>query len=323
MTGHIAIVGDYRWEHCTAQEYALAFADHGFKVHKVQEGIPRQWPSFVDDVRRGDYDFVVWNSTPSLARYLPGGGWDLLNERGDTPVISVHLDQHLGLAREADIAERPDFAVDVFFGTEGGQAARWTQLAVVHRWLLPAIGRRWLTRCPMRPVPRFAATVGFVGTQGGYHAEWPHRTELVDHLRSRHRAALWPRPRGPRIIGTDLSRLAASVKVMVGDSLALPGIVTCSDRIPELLGRGAILVHPHIDGITGRGDPFDAVESGLATWDLGDWDQLDARIESLLNADRDEIAARRQRAHEFIAEHHTYHHRVDEILAELSRMGLT
>jgi hypothetical protein len=112
--------------------------------------------------------------------------------------------------------------------------------------------------------------------------------------------------------GQALNDLYASVPVIVGDSCLYKSTGRyVSDRIPETLGRGGFLIHPHVDGVT-DGALWRAGEH-LVCWDVGDWAGLRARIdESLANvALRERIRIQGQ---DHTRAHHTYSHRVNEVL---------
>ena len=87
-----------------------------------------------------------------------------------------------------------------------------------------------------------------------------HRSRLVKWLRKNYdrQVKFWPEPNQHAVRGDDLTDLYASVKVVVGDSCLVPkpdgSPMThyCSDRIPETLGRGGLLLHPVVEDVTGK-----------------------------------------------------------------------
>lgn len=120
--------------------------------------------------------------------------------------------------------------------------------------------------------------------------------------------------------GPALRDLYASTKVNVGDSCLVGGATAyCSDRLPECIGRGGFLLHPHVEGVTDGTLYADGVH--LRCWELGDWDELRRLIDYYVAHDdeRRQIAAQ-GRAH--VLERHTYTRRLADLLADLHAEGL-
>jgi hypothetical protein len=83
-----------------------------------------------------------------------------------------------------------------------------------------------------------------------------------------------------------------------------------SDRIPETLGRGGFLLHPYIEGISSH---YTDTEH-LRLWAPGDWATLRELIHHYLGAE-DERAKIASAGHQHVLAHHTYTHRVKEVIA--------
>jgi hypothetical protein len=166
------------------------------------------------------------------------------------------------------------------------------------------------------PSERYEADVAFVGSWNGYgHRESTHRFQLVDHLREKWNARFWPEPGKPRIDGAQLRDLMASTKVMVGDSAMVPRLKRYwSDRVPNTTGRGCFLLHPDVEGLTEQ-------HPGLATWEAGDWQQLDAFIGYWLDRDDQRLETARLCMADTI-EHHTYEVRLKQLVTLLAQKGL-
>jgi hypothetical protein len=93
-----------------------------------------------------------------------------------------------------------------------------------------------------------------------------------------------------------------------------------SDRMPETVGRGGLLIHPAVEGVTfdrgglNVGLPYTPGEH-LLTWDLGVWQGLEQQIEwALSHPDENEEIREAGMAH--VAEHHTYTARMRSIFGE-------
>jgi hypothetical protein len=245
-----------------------------------------------------------------------------LRRRG-VPVVGYHLDRWWGLQREYQVVEEPFFNDTTLVVTaDGGHDEDWSKLGIDHVWFPPGVSAR---ECETLGTPRdeYRSELAFVGSwQGGYHAEWQHRQQLVEWLQDTYgnRCAFWPRRGEHAVRGQDLRDLYASVQVLVGDScLAGSAHSYCSDRIPETLGRGGFLVHPRVAGITDGTHYTEGTH--LACWQLGDWGELQATIDHYLaNESERYLVATRGRAH--VLEAHTYEVRMQQLVDELAARGL-
>lgn len=322
-----AYLGNFDPPHSTENEVRKALEALGHRVLPLQEGAVRA----VDVPRKAsDADLLIWTQTYSLAEQ--GGTLaerrqmvDTLRAQG-TPTVGVHLDRWWGLSRQDQIDREPFFRVDLLCTADGGHDAQWRQAGVNHVWMAPAVSE--FECVPAEPSDEYAADVAFVGNWGGsYHREWRHRRELVRWLRRtyRNRVRLWPERGQPAVRGDELRALYASVKVVVGDSCLAPTADGkpmsryCSDRLPETLGRGGLLVHPHVDGVT-DGTLYEAGEH-LACWTLGNWRQLQQAVDRLLE-DAEERTRIVKAGREHVLTHHTYTQRMVEVLDECASRGL-
>lgn len=168
--------------------------------------------------------------------------------------------------------------------------------------------------------------VCFVGSSPG-HPEWPHRAELIAHLRD------WFGERflhvGPggvaieddsrKFWGQDiplrghwLNRTLRSVPITIGDSVFHdPNLPYWSERCYEVWARGGFLIHPRNELLMDELGPLPG-----AKWDVGDWDALREEIDFHL-AYPEVREATRVRLQEIVRTHCTYEHRAQELLATL------
>lgn len=318
----VAYLGNFRPPYSTENDYRLAWKDAGHAIHPIQEGDQDELLNLTIDVFDGQYDLVVWTRTKDLADQAGDTAQLVLLRachQAQVPIIGVHLDIWIGLAREKQIETDPYFGVDLLLTADGGNQDRWEELGVNHEWLLPGISSQWLG--VGEPRDEFRSDMAFVGSwQGGYHREAKHRHELVNWLQRTYgdRVAFWPKRGEHAIRGRDLADLYASTKVIIGDSLVLPGKSHyCSDRIPETLGRGGILLHPLVEGINRPGDPF---HTGV--WEAGDWKALSREIGFITEMSDEARLEMRLAAVNEIASAHTYTHRVAEIIRIMKTKGL-
>lgn len=323
----LAYLGNFEPPYSTENEYLHAFRAAGHTVEPVQEGDAKALVNLLEDIRRGsEFDFVLWTRTKGLAdRVGDAGQWELAHtcRRANIPLVGVHLDVWIGLAREQQIPSDPYFkACDVLFTADGGHQDEWKAYGVNHQWLLPAISERWVGLG--EPRDEYRSKIAFVGSwQGGYHREATHRHQLIRWLQRTYPRdlACWPAPGQHAIRGRALNDLYASVDVIVGDSCNVDGAgYYCSDRIPETYGRGGLLLHPRVVGI--NQDPTDPFYLGDLSWDAGDWGALKERIAAVIEQEPAVRDFERLMCVEVIRSLHTYTHRADQLLMILQREGV-
>lgn len=252
----------------------------------------------------------------------------IARDRG-IPVVGYHLDIWWGLQRQTQVDTEPFFQCDLLITADGGHDDLWAEHAVNHVWFPPAVSAREADFGTPREEMR--SKIAFVGSwQGGYHEEHQHRHELVRFLKLNYRniCEFWPKRGEHAVRGQALRDLYASVDIATGDScFAGSGLARyVSDRLPETTGRGGLLLHPDIEGITDgsewrTGSSVWRADEHLLTWEAGNWDQLGARIEWALSHpdERRVIAEAGQR---FTSEHHTYDTRMDQLVDLLLERGM-
>lgn len=327
----IGYVGNFGPEHSTENHVRQALTNLGHDVVPLQENTRATWERLTPGPERDDLDMLLWTRT----------GWDWPHDTGwsdpervdvqtdvleafadaDVPTVGFHLDRWWGLDREGQVLAEPFFGCDLVFTADGGHPDRWDAAGVNHRWAPPAVLHAETERTG-RVLPRRHPTpVVFVGSWRSYHPEWQYRVDLVRHLQTRwgrRTFAAYPNHRYRSLRGQPLADLYATARVCVGDSclapLDDPPARYWSDRIPETLGRGGVLIHPDVVGLSDAYPP----ESGLVTYRLGDFADLDARITEHLNTSAADVADRRARGRAWVQAHHTYEVRMTEVLAEVN-----
>lgn len=314
-------VGNFEPPHSTENHLREALEHIGHTVVPYNER-PKKWAEAAGalrDAHRDGLDFVLWTSTSGYAppetfadqhRFL-----SVARDLG-LPTVAYHLDLWWTLKREHEIREKPFFGCDLLCTADGGHQDQWANAGKQHYWFPPAI-----VESEVRigtPRDRYESDICFVGSWNGYgHRESTHRFELIAHLQERWRdqVKFWPEPGQPRIDGRDLADLYASTKVVIGDSCLVPHLKRYwSDRVPNVTGRGAFLLHPEVEGLRDQ-HPW------LYTWDAGDWAQLDANIGTALE---DEVT-RKVVARECMAdtlENHTYEVRMKQLVTLLTQKGM-
>ncbi len=300
----VAYVGNFTPEWSTESAVASALQNLGHRVIAVSE-----LTASAAELQSAAHaaDLVLWTHTHQLGSLE--AQWQLVELTSRPPLIGLHLDRWWGLARESDIFTHPFFKCDVLWTADGGHEQLWREAGVTHRWLLPALDARG-TDTPARVA---ASPIIFVGNFTSYHPEWPHRAELVAHLREWYgdKFAALPAPGAPRLVGQQLTNLYSAARVVVGDScLAGNADHYFSDRVPETVGRGGFLLHPAVQGLEYVVVPGRHV----ITWSLGDWQEL---RELTSRALRDEAwchqVASAGCAH--VRQHHTWESRLRVVIA--------
>lgn len=305
----IGYVSRFREGHATERDMAAALRRQGVEVVELPHEDPATWALLGSRVARRPLEWILW--TPAhLAGDVPGAVF------GELPVVGYHLDKWWGLRREAQLIASAFPRCDLVVTADGGHEERWAELGVRHRWLPPAVDAGEAAM-EGRFTPGLSTDVCFVGSWRSYLPDWPHRRQLIGHLKRWFgpRLGVWPMA-GP-VRGQALADVYASARVVVGDSCLAGGSRYWSDRIPETLGRGGFLLHPKVDGLELHHLPGEH----LATWPAGDWRALREALERWLADDegRSRLAAA---GREHTLAHHTYDHRAAQLLELVRAEGL-
>jgi len=315
-------IGNFQPEHSTENHLRRALIENGHVVIPMQENDPgtflamsnrRTWP--------GNPDFILWTRT----------GWDWKSIYGDggeaiahglqramlgqaklltVPTVSYHLDIWFGLPRVHQIGE-PFFESDLVITADGGHDEEFAGHGVNHVWFPPGVSRAECRRGTFRD--EYHSKLAFVGSHdGSYHKEHEHRHELVAWLKKNFRrdCSFWPQPGCHAVRGRDLQDLYASVDIVIGDScFAGTGLPNYwSDRVPETLGRGGLLLHPEVPGLV------EAFHGSVITWPAFDWEALGALIEKRLVDRYGYNSAAKARGRLEVLEHHTYERRMAQLV---------
>jgi hypothetical protein len=306
----VAYVGNFSKPFCTEVHVAGSLERLGHTVVRIQENRV-DWARLPQVIDHAGADVWMWTRTWDVPHDLAFDAIVRIRKAG-IPSVFYHLDRWWGLEREYQIHSEPFFTLDLVV-TPDDQAEKWAAAGVNHMWMPPAV---YAAECvPATPNPRrWPHAVVFVGSYPYPHPGWaPYRHELISRLQARYgeRFGIWPR-RG-QVRGRDLRQLYATAKVVVGDSCLVGDSRSyISDRVPETIGRGGLLVHPHVDGVT-DGTLY-ADREHLVTYPLGDFDEMLRVVDYYLEheAEREKIRAA-GRAH--VAANHTYGHRMAAVLA--------
>ena len=329
----VTYIGNFEPPHSTENHIARALEVNGHGVARIQENRAGAFNNAA--LLAADCDLILWTRTgwPWDRVYGSAQGSEMAHDEQrrmlriaraiGTPVVGYHLDLWFGLNREHQLDE-PFFESDIVITADGGHQAEFEARGIEHVWFPPGVSRPECEPGMFRS--EFHSKLAFVGNwQGDYHKEHQHRFELVDWLRRNFRrdCAFYPLPGQHAVRGNELRDLYASVEVVIGDSCFAgtgPGYYW-SDRIPETLGRGGYLIHPHVVGIDAHFTPSPNPDAHMAMWDAGDWNSLAEEIEWALTnpAERKNIA---RNGREHVLRRHTYEVRMVELVDLLQERNL-
>lgn len=257
-------------------------------------------------------DLLVYQKTYGLGPEAVNV-WRAVEKHG-TQTCSIHLDKYVGLARQEQLPVDAFWRTGTVFTADGDPISEWAyrEHGIRHHWLPPACVS---DECVPGTRRDGVEPIVFVGSRHGYHPEHTWRQTLIDGLEQHYgpQFGLYGARRPVR--DQALNDLYASTTVAVGDSLILPGWSKyVSDRLTETLGRGGFLIQPRIDGIAERYGLRDGVHCRF--YNFGDLDGLFRIIDHYVeHPDEAHAIAMAGQAH--IRAHHTYTHRVREVLDTL------
>ncbi len=343
----VAYIGNFSPAHSTENHVKAAWERLGHEVLGLQENDSATWdlaaPILADGLTMlgKPADLILWTRT----------GWDWQHDCGWTtqeawdrqsamldaaleagiPTVAFHLDRWWGLDREGQVYDEPFFRCQHVITADGSHPQAWLDAGVNHHWMPPAVSLAQ-TELEGRNLPRaYPHQVAFVGSwqirpkhgggTDGYHDEWgPHRLDMLNACRKHfgRRFGCYPQQRRA-LRGQPLADLYQTVPVLVGDSCLAPFSNPprnyWSDRVPETLGRGGLLVHPDVDGTLRARFNTDS----LRTHDLGDYGEMLNQIERLLSLTDSERVNLKQAARLYTQRHHTYEIRVESIIELLTQ----
>lgn len=311
----VAYRSNARPAHSTENDVAAALRSLGHEVAMLQEDTTT-WAQHRKFCERYRPDLFCWTRTWTPEPYAQGHRFLDWCRTVGIPSVSYHLDLYVGLDREQQILDGdPFWRTDYVFTADGSHDAWFAEQGINHRWMPPAVNAESCYRA--QPDARlYRQPIVFVGSWQGYHGEHAWRQTLVQGLRRHYGPRLFGLyPRGRAVRQHQLNVLYATARVVVGDTLRLPGCHHYwSDRLYETLGRGGFMLFPYVEGIDEHVTDGEHVilyepDDGL--------DALTDRIDYWLHrphAERDEI---QQAAYEHVLANHTYRHRVEALLDAL------
>jgi hypothetical protein len=277
----------------------------GHEVVEIQEDFMMP-EHLAERLKTEEYDLFLFTRT--WGNTLKNDHLDIIRARG-IPSASYHLDLYVGLKRDGGLGSDPFWLTDFVFTPDGDpkSAKVFKKKGINHYYIKPAVFEEACFQFNAQP----DKDIIFVGSYS-YHPEWKYRQELIDWLKNHYREAfeLWGSEGLGSVRGDELNILYARAKIAVGDSLCLPGhTYYWSDRVYECLGRGGFIIHPFIEGMQ---EEFTDKEN-IVFYEYGNWEQLAELIYYYLNHEEERVAIRNA-GHEFVKNHATYRHRLQQAL---------
>ena len=277
----------------------------GHEVVELQENFTQ--PDHLTQRLQGE-EFDLFLFTRTWGETLKTQHLQLLNQK-NIPSASYHLDLYHGLQRDGGVDTDPFWRTDFVFTPDGDPRTQkfFRGKGINHYYMKPGV---LAEECALVENPRDKAVI-FVGSYD-YHPEWQYRPQLIDWLRNTYGGAfeLWGSHGMGLVRQAELNQLYGRTKVVIGDSLHLPGNEWYwSDRVYETLGRGGFLIHPLIEGL--REEFEDRVH--LCFYDYGNFGQLKELIDHYLTND-EEREKIRHAGHELVKNNYTYTHRLTQML---------
>ena len=215
------------------------------------------------------------------------------------------------MRREIQIQTNPIFKADIVFSTDGGHDKEFKDAGVNHKLLRQGIyGPEAYIGTPTYNT---RAKVGFIGSI--YEEIWPYRAKMVTFLKSVYGENFGHFGARGEIRHDELNNLIATLKIVVGDTVYSPNY--WSNRIYEMLGRGAFLIHPMVPGLEEEFIPY----KHFIPFNFGDLEGLKDKIDYYLAHDEERHKIQ-MAGFEYCKEHHTYEKRVKKLLQTLNEEGI-
>lgn len=218
-------------------------------------------------------------------------------------IVLFHLDIYKGIPdREAVIGKSWHWQTDLQFLGDMGMSYLPT-----FKYMAPAVAECYahygIPREDMR------CDVAFFGSKG-YHKEWPWRVKLLDWLETVYGESFIHYDAEHKVFGHDLCDAVSSAKVIIADHIFADGKHShgWSDRYPEIMGRGGVLLCPRTKGL---------VVPEALTYEPMDLYSLQRRIDYVLTLSEDERLSYAAFFHERTVKNDTYTARMKQLLKEV------
>lgn len=301
-------------------EIANALEGLGHKVCRFDFRL-KTCEQFMREFKKDEYDFVLYTKLPLAPPGMEGRTTTstvLVDEirtmlRGiSVPKVCWQFDLYWNYNRESmitKIREPVFFEADIVFTSDGGNQERWRRVGINHHWLLQGIDKdvKMGTKMDITPVE-----VGFIGRAWTWRG-WEYRPRLLHWLTENYgERFLQYGGRAGNLRHGALNNVLASLKVTIGDTVHASHY--WSNRVYEMLGRGAFLIHPKVDGLEKEFEYY----KHFIPYRFGDFKGLKEKIDYYLTHDEEREKIRKA-GYEYCHQNYTYTHRVKQFLRVLKQ----
>lgn len=278
------------------EEYiARSFESLGHEVQRLSENyLTHQFMGLIDEFKPDVVLFAkLFISEP--AKLL---AW--LKEK-DIKTASWNFDLYWDYPREERIYTTYGFKADKVFTTDGGHEERWKKIGIDHQCVRQGIYKE---ECYLESLQHPDGIV-FIGSPNGL---FPERQEMMGELnRTYHNFTWYGINSTHEIRSTELNKLYAKTKIVVGDSVYSP--YYWSNRVVETLGRGGFLIHQEVPGLKEE-YPY------LVTYERGNLEDLKEKINYYMVHEGERQMLIRQNF-EWVKEHYTMDKKCAELISKL------
>ncbi len=298
----IFYIGDFNKFYSTEVYIAYGLEEAGNKVFCYQNNAIETPESVIDRVNEFKPDFVLFAKSQFNSKNL-----SIINKLKEIGILTVswNFDLYFNLPPELGGTRTKDSAVffcDIIIATDGGEYG-----GVPHETLRQGI------HSPDAHFGRADTGGGeivFVGSNS-----YIKRALLLGFLRKTYGNRFVHVGGRSEVRGEKLNDIVTSAKIVVGDSV--PSDNYWSNRIYEMLGRGAFLIHPKVEGL----DKEFTYYKHFVPFDYGHFAQLKMIIDYYLVHDKEREAIR-SAGHWYCKNNYTYTKRAEQLINIVQRYAL-
>lgn len=285
---------------------AEALEANGVEVIRIEEyGITNK--EYLERIDKEKPDFVlfakaqVMNSAKKLIDDIKGLG---------IKTVSWTFDLLIGHPPREHIIDSLEWLkCDYVFLTDGGRDKEYKDKGIDKILLRQGIPEKFCYIADEEP----EIDILFVGT---HNPTYPYRQRLMEFLEKTYgdRFKWVGRENSSEYRGDALNSLVSKAKIVIGDSMYAENY--WSNRVYEMVGRGAFLITPRIKGLE---EEFDYYKE-IIPYDIADFDGLKEKIDYYL-ANENERQKIRKAGFKRVKENYLYKHRVKEFLKIWSELS--
>lgn len=301
-----------------AQYIAAAFRELGHEIKILDEsGLIAS--TILNELNGKNYDLILTEEARLEGDFTNDGETDKIlglflpiMKHAGIPIVPWLTNIFWGIMRrEIQIHTNPIFKADIVFTTDGGNQEKFENAGVNHVLLRQGIHapEAYISKVPFKT----SAEIGFIGSI--YENIWEYRKGLVDFLSGEYGRRFEHFGQTGNIRHDKLNNLVSTLKVVVGDSVQSPHY--WSNRLYEMIGRGAFLIMPWVEGIDQEFTPGEH----FVTYKYGDFEGLKKKVDYYLEHDEERDRIRAAGLSHCLA-NHTYKHRVSNLLETLKERNI-